>query len=193
MAALRRGFPTWCENAAKGFRRELGLAEHAALDPRRLASHLGISIWRPQDIPGLAPEVVHHLLRVDPSSWSAVTLMVANRTVIISNDAHTSVRQASNLAHELAHIILKHEPTQAFVSADGKMMMREYNKIYEDEAGCLSGTLLVPRGALLHLLSKGSDDQEVADYFGVSIDLLRMRKNRTGVALQLNRRVARGT
>lgn len=185
---LQRGFKAWCERAAVGYRRDLNLDPYAQLDPRRLAQHLRIPIWSPNQLPGLNPKFVRHLLEVDPEGWSAATLTVGRKTVILSNIAHASVRQNSNLAHELSHIILKHAPSQVFVTADGKMMMREYNLVHEEEAGCLSGTLLVPRDGLLRCVAHRMSDVEAAKHFAVSVELLRMRKNLTGVVRQLSRR-----
>ena len=67
------------------------------------------------------------------------------------------------------------------------MVMNEYNRVHEEEANCLSATLLIPRDGLIHFLSLGWNDEELAAHFGVSMDLLRMRKNLTGVERQLSR------
>ena len=182
---MRRGFKTWCENVARGYRRDLGLPRHVALDPRQLANHLNIVIWSPAEIPGLDRTVVRQVLKTDPSSWSAVTLTVGERTAIIANTSHSSVRQNSSLTHELSHIILKHDPVQVFVTAEGNMMMKHYEASYEEEAAWLSGTLLVPRAGLLYLLVRNYSDARMAEHFRVSADLLRMRKNVTGVTRQL--------
>jgi Zn-dependent peptidase ImmA (M78 family) len=187
---LRRGFKTWCEQAALGYRRDLNLKPNSPLDPRLLAQHLGIAIWTPDQIPGLELRFVEHLLRTDPDCWSAVTLFEGAKTVILNNSAHGAARQNSTLAHELSHIVLEHPPSQVFFAPDGQMMMRHYNLVHEEEAGCLSGTLLVPREALLGLVRQRKNEQEIATYFGVSPDLVRMRKNVTGVMRQvLSRRV----
>jgi Zn-dependent peptidase ImmA (M78 family) len=108
--------------------------------------------------------------------------------LIVINDAHVIGRQNNSLAHKLAHIILKHEPAQVFFTADGMMMMTDYNKTHEDEADCLAGTLLVPREALLNLLDQGYSDAQIAEFFGVADDLIRMRKNLTSVNIQRLRR-----
>ena len=108
---------------------------------------------------------------LDPDSWSAVTLVVGTTTLIILNSAHSPPRQNSSLAHELAHIILRHSPTQAFFGPDGALMMKEYNASQEAEADCLAGILLVPREALLVLLNQ-MDEPSLANHFGVSPDLL---------------------
>jgi len=183
---LRRGFKAWCENAARGYRRELRLEKSARLDTRQLALHVGVGIWTPEEIQGLDPASLHHLLRVDPSSWSAVTLTVGHRSVIITNSSHPATRQNNSLAHELSHLILKHEPAKAFVTSDGMIVMNDYNLTHEEEANCLASTLLVPREGLLHLLSLGCNDEQMAVHFGVSLELLRMRKNITAVARQLD-------
>ena len=65
--------------------------------------------------------------------------------------------------------------------------MNYYDQTHEEEASCLSSTLLVPREGLPDLLSRGNTYAQMADHFGVSMDLLRMRKNITGVTRQLRR------
>lgn len=187
MVELRRGFKSWCEKASAGYRRDLHLLRQAALDPRILATHLGIEVFYPHQIPDLDPGALHQLVDVDPDSWSAVTLVVGTTTIIILNSAHPLTRQNSSLAHELAHIILRHSPTQAFFGPGGALMMKEYNSSQEAEADCLAGVLLVPRDALL-LLHNQMDEPSLATHFGVSPDLLRMRKNLTGVERQLGAR-----
>jgi len=184
---LRRGFKTWCENVSYGYRRDLNLSRHARLDPRNLARQIGVAILTPHDIPGLDAETLNHLLTVDPDSWSAVTLTIGQVSIVITNSSHPDTRQNNSLAHELSHLILKHPPAQAFVTPDGMMVMNEYNRVHEEEANCLSATLLIPRDGLIHFLSLGWNDEEIAAHFGVSMDLLRMRKNLTGVERQLSR------
>jgi Zn-dependent peptidase ImmA (M78 family) len=75
-----------------------------------------------------------------------------------------------------------------FVTPDGAMMMSEYNQDHEDEADWFAGTVLLPREALLALIANGVSDREACAQYGVSASLYRMRRNRTGVDLQLSRR-----
>jgi IrrE N-terminal-like domain len=188
---LRRGFKTWCENSARGYRRELKLSPVAPLDPRVLAQHLGITIWTPAEIPGINPKDVHHLTVVARESWSAGTLRNGNASLIIINNGHAVTRQNNSLAHEIGHIVLRHEPAKMYVTPDGLMMMSEYNAIHEEEANWFAGAILVPRDALLDAAARGLTDSVAADYFGVSNAVFQMRRNRTGVDIQLSRR--RGT
>jgi Zn-dependent peptidase ImmA (M78 family) len=78
-----------------------------------------------------------------------------------------------------------------YVTPDGLMIMSEYNPSHEEEANWFAGAILLPRDALLDVARRGLGDQEAADYFCVSVAIFQMRKNRTGVAVQLSRR--RGT
>jgi Zn-dependent peptidase ImmA (M78 family) len=189
--ALRRGFKTWCENAARGYRRELGLSPIERLDPRILAKHLRITIWTPAEIPGLGPKDVQHLTVTSRESWSAATLRNGDASLIIINNGHAETRQNNSLAHEIGHIVLRHEPAKMYVTPDGLMMMSEYNDAHEEEATWFAGAILVPRDALLGVVKRGLTDRDAADYFGVSVAVVQMRRNRTGVDIQLSRQ--RGT
>jgi uncharacterized protein DUF955 len=188
---LRRGFKTWCENSARGYRRELKLSPVAPLDPRVLAQHLGITIWTPAEIPGINPKDVHHLTVVARENWSAATLRNGNASLIIINSGHPLTRQNNSIAHEIGHIVLRHEPAKMYVTPDGLMMMSEYNPMHEEEANWFAGAILVPRDALLDAAAQGLKERDAADYFGVSYAVYQMRRNRTGVDVQLSRR--RGT
>lgn len=185
MTLLKRGFKSWCENAALNYRRDFNLPKFARLDPRQLAARTGVTIWTPYEIEGLDPKVLHQLLEVDSSSWSAVTLTLGGSSAIIINSSHQLGRQNSSLAHELSHLILRHEPARAFVTPDGMMVMNHYNPTHEEEANVLSATLLVPREGLVHLQARGYTDSDMATHFAVSLELLQWRKHATGVARQL--------
>ena len=188
MSLLRRGFKTWCENAARGYRREFGLDAFAALNPRLLASKLNVKIWTPKDVPGLPVTALRQLTVVDPDDWSAVTICVNEQSRIIINDRHSPERQNNSLMHELSHLLLEHNAARVFVSPTGQMLLSDYDKVQEEEADCFSSTLLVPRDALLAVLRIGHDEKRVAEHFCVTRDLIRMRVNKTGVNKQLGRR-----
>lgn len=191
MVALRRGFKTWCENAARGYRRELKLSPVAPLDPRVLARHLGVTIWTPAEILRIKSKDVYHLTVVAQESWSAATLRIGDASLIIINNGHALTRQNNSLAHEIGHIVLKHDPAKMYVTPDGLMMMSEYNPIHEEEATWFAAAILVPRDGLLDAAARGLTDRAAANYFGVSVAVFQMRRNRTGVDIQLSRR--RGT
>lgn len=184
---FERGFKTWCEKYAASKRADLGLPAHAPLDAFELAKNLGVKVWTPRDIPGLSQESMDVLLRNDgktPSCWSAVTIVVNHRILVILNSSHSPGRQSSDLTHELAHHIRGHKAHEASVSPDGLMMLKSYDKIYEEEADWLSGCLLLPREALVDIKRRGVDLAEAAEEYGVSIRMLNYRISMTGVNRQ---------
>ena len=98
-------------------------------------------------IPGINPKDVHHLTVVARERWSAVTLRMAMRALSSSITVMLSTRQNNSLAHEIGHIVLRHEPAKMYFTPDGLMMMSEYNPIHEEEANWFAGAILVPRDA----------------------------------------------
>ncbi len=190
MPNFPRGFKTWSENAAAGFRRDLQLPLVSALDPRVLAQHLGILVWTPHDVARLGnldQEHVDQLLVRDSSSWSAVTLVVPSKKLIVINSKHAPVRQNSDLMHELAHLILEHEPARVDMTSQRLMILDTYDKAQEEEADWLSGSLLVPREALLQVLSRHPDNH-AASFFKVSGQMITWRRQVTGIDIQRRRR-----
>lgn len=184
---FERGFKTWCEKYAVSKRLELGLQPHAPLDAFQLAKSLGVKVWTPRDIPGLSNESLDILLRNDgktPSCWSAVTLVINHRILVILNSSHSSGRQSSDLTHELAHRIRGHKAHDVAVTAEGLMMLKNYDKIYEEEADWLSSCLLLPREALVDIKRRGMSIAEAAENFGVSVKMLNYRMAMSGVNRQ---------
>lgn len=184
---FERGFKTWCEKYAVSKRVDLGLPAHAPLDAFMLARNLGVKVWTPRDVPNLSQETIDVLLRNDgktPSCWSAVTIVVNHRILVILNSSHSPGRQSSDLTHELAHHIRGHKAQEASVSPDGLMMLKSYDKVYEEEADWLSGCLLLPREALVDIKRRGIDFAEAAEEYGVSLRMLNYRISMTGVNRQ---------
>ena len=186
---FERGFKTWCEKYSTEKRHKLGLKASAPLDPFLLAKKLGVTVWTPHDVPGLSTDVRNILLRNDgktPSCWSAVTLVMKNRVLVILNSSHSSARQASDLTHELAHRIRGHEAQEVDISAEGLMLLKSYEKLQEDEADWLSGCLLLPREALLAIKRRRLNPLDAATEFGVSMRMLKYRMAMTGVNKQFS-------
>lgn len=184
---FERGFKTWCERYAVEKRSELGLKPTDPLDPFKLAGNLQIRVWTPHDVPGLNKKTITTLLRNDgktPSCWSAVSLVVGRRVVVILNSSHSPARQASDLTHELSHRIRGHTALDVEVSAEGLMLLKSYDKLQEEEADWLSGCLLLPREALVSIKKRKLEIAEAASTFGVSQRMLNYRLAKTGVNRQ---------
>ena len=184
---LRRGFKTEAAALVKEVRSELGLKTLHGLDPRRLASHLGIPIVPVTEMSS-DPSMVRFFTCVEKGVFSALTVFHGHRRMILHNDSHSSARQNSNLAHELAHGLLIHEPAPAL---DGKTGCRDWNDIKELEAAWLGGELLVTRDMALAVARGRLTKHEAKIRFGVSDKMLTWRLNQTGAAKQATRESAR--
>ncbi|MGE0133135.1 MAG: ImmA/IrrE family metallo-endopeptidase [Blastocatellales bacterium] len=184
MKTLERGFKTWAERTALAFRRELGLTVNDPLPPERFATYLGIQLWTPRNIPDLPPEVTEQLLEKDPWGWSAISL----NGIIIYNPRKSKGRRASDIMHELAHILLDHRPAIILLSPDLPIGMRSFDAKQEDEANWLAGCLLLPREGLLNAKRRKLLVEQIAEHYGVTGALVNFRVNLTGIQSQVRAR-----
>ncbi len=170
-----RGFKSWCEKVALQQRLELRLRPADPLDPVLLAKHLDVLIWTADEVPGVDRQALKVLTQQDSDSWSAVTLCTGTKDVIIVNPKHRNGRRASDIMHELAHLIIGHEPARVDVTDDGLLILNTFSQDQEDEAKWLSGCLLLPRPALLTIRCQGLEESTAAKRFGVSVPMLTYR------------------
>ena len=187
MSTLERGFKTWCERRAASLRRDLALADDEPIDVFDLARALRITLLTPKEVTGLDRDHLKQLLDDDSRGWSAVTLEVGSRKVVIYNSSHSPGRIASNIAHEIAHLLLEHTGSKTVLSTEIPFLLRAYDAKQEDEANWLGWTILLPRKALLRARSQGKSPAAIATEFGVSKQLATFRVRRTGVDRQISR------
>jgi hypothetical protein len=185
-----RGFKSWCETTALLQRKTIGLAATEPLNPSRLAKLLGVEVMRAEEVPGVDSDMLQVLLSEDPDSWSAITVSVGRRDLIIVNSSHSGGRPASDLTHELSHILIGHIPARVDITEDGLLILNTYDKNQEEEANWLAASLLLPREALFDIRRRRLTDTVASREYGVSVAMLRFRFNVSGVDFQLNR--ARG-
>lgn len=174
---FKRGFKSWCERVALQQRKELELQPADPLDPLLLARHLEIDVWTAREVPGLDDECLTVLTKKDSDSWSAITISTGIKDLIIVNSSHLDGRRASDIMHEIAHIIIGHEPARVDVTEDGLLILSSYNKLQEEEAKWLSGCMLLPREALLLIRRQKMAPEAAAKRYGVSVPMLTYRQN----------------
>ena len=184
---MQRGFKARCEEMANSLRAELGLREVDPLLPEQLASYLDVSIWPVTEL-GLGEGDLKQLLEVDQDSWSAITVSSSGREAVITNPSHRAGRFSSDVMHELAHLLLGHEPTTVYVIGEEGFALREFDQPKEEEADWLAGALLLPRGALLAIVNQNADYGTVCRKYGVSRQMLNFRIRITAVKQQITRR-----
>jgi Zn-dependent peptidase ImmA (M78 family) len=188
---FERGFKTWAERTSASLRQELKLLPHEPLSPTVLAGYLDVALWTPMEVPGITREVVDQLLNQDPWGWSAVSVYRADRAFVIYNPRKSAGRRASDIMHELAHLILSHKPATVVMSQDGSFVMRSYDQAQEDEANWLAWCILLPRDALLRCRKLELSVAEIAEQYDVTETLVNFRLRMTGVESQLRAASAR--
>jgi Zn-dependent peptidase ImmA (M78 family) len=167
-----RRFAEECEEIALEARAELGLDSQARLDPRRLAKHLGIEVVSIKRYRHVCPAAVKQLTERDKMAFSAGTVFRKTRCMILVNPVHSPKRESNSIAHELAHLMLEHEP-MSLLDGAGRRNWREED---EGEAHYLAGALLVPESGVAPVLDRMDWDlRSAADHFGVSDALMQIR------------------
>ena len=183
-----RGFKTRCENIAQSIRADLDLQPSDPLSVDTLADYLGAKIITPHDVPGMSGKALRVLLEDDADDWSALTISGDSTAFVIHNPTHSFGRRSSDIAHELAHLLLRHSPSVLMFAPDGTWTLRSYDEQQEAEATWLSGCLLLPRSALILIAKAKVPPREAAMRYGVSPSLLQYRTDITGVTQQMRRR-----
>ena len=164
-------------------RAELGLGQLDRLDPRQLAHHLDIPVVGLSEL-AVTLHGAQYFLSEDRSAFSAGTVFDGHRRMIVHNDCHSEARQSSNLAHELAHPLLFHEPAPAL---DLKTGCRYWNDNYEQEANWLGGELLVTADMALAVARGHLSQPEARERWGVSDAMLKWHLNAGGATKRVQR------
>lgn len=172
---FRRGFKTQSSNLVADVRAEVGLDLVIPLDPYTVASEYGVPIKT-------TDQLLNGTRQPVPSEFSAMTVFRGSKRIIVVNADHAPTRQRSSLAHELAHLLLEHEPLQHF--ANGARM---WDPAAEREADWTGGELLIPREAALAICRRGEDVEAAAGRYGVSGQLMEWRLNASGARKQAER------
>ncbi len=185
-ALFERGFKSWCENTAVAIRGRLGVSPFAPLSPYDLAAKMNVIVWRLEDVAGLARQTLDYLSSSEGDEWSAITVLVNGEEIIIVNPSHSVARQSTDLMHEIAHVIKKHDAGKVFVSESG-YALRTFNEKQEAEADWFAGSLLLPRTALEYTSYNHVPLFTILQEYAVSKALYNYRVRMTGVNRQYRR------
>ena len=178
---LPRGFKTNAEREAVRVRQELGLAEADRLNARQLAEHLDIKIVSAERL--VSRDRLEEIERLQAFAFSAATFHIGDHCYVVTNPLRTAGRQASDVSHEIAHMMLKHELTE--IREINGIPFRTCQPDEEEQATAFGGTLLLPRPLLLSAARRRMGPTEIAATYGVTEEMARYRYNTTGVAKQI--------
>jgi Zn-dependent peptidase ImmA (M78 family) len=164
-------------------RKELGIGAADPLpldDAARIRDVQVISASDLVDVERLA-----ELERLRAFAFSACTFEIRGKSIIVFNPLRSEPRQHSDVAHELAHVLLRHELSE--IREVGGLPFRTCRPDQEEEATTLGGTLLLPRPLLLGAVGRGMGVDDISRAFAVTLDMARFRVNTTGVTRQIGR------
>ena len=181
LMALRRGFKSEAERIARRVRAQLGIGAAQSVTPEALAELLGIEVRSGDEL--IPRERFVDLEQTQAGAFSACTFRPsADRVVVVYNPLSARSRRRSDLAHELAHILLDHKLSR--IEKLGDVTFLSCDATQEEEAAWLSGCLLLPRALLLAEVRRGSNAEDIARKCGVSRGMAQYRMNVTGVVRQ---------
>jgi len=181
---LRRGFKAEADRIGARLRQQLGNSDDDPLDPRDVAKLLGVEVL-PAD--RLVPRAdLERLEALQPGAFSAATFHLPDgRRVAVYNPCNDPARTRSDIAHEVAHLLLDHDVRE--VHAVGGHTFFTCDPEQEAEANWLAGCILLPRALLLAAARRRATAEQVASDTGVTVSMARFRLNASGVYLQARR------
>jgi len=178
---LRRGFKADAERRASSLRATMNLEPYAAITAEQLARAAGVTVVDAASLINI--ERLVELENIQAFAFSACTFEIDSRRIIVTNPLRTGGRRNSDVAHELAHVLLQHDLSE--VRNMGGTFFRTCEPAEEEEATALGGTLLLPRPLLLRVAAQGLGATDVAEKYQVTTEMARYRLNSTGVQRQV--------
>lgn len=174
---MERGFKRYAEVLATEVRKEMSIPAHERLCSFELAKHLGVPTLKFSELLavakvkfGLTDKQLQAL--EDEVHGLCIPFGKVGRAILY-NDRRSPARQQSDVAHEASHILLRHPLADL-------MSVSKRTKELEDEAATLSGALLLPKAAAVHVLRSCMSVQTAASYYGISEQMLQWRCNVSG-------------
>jgi Zn-dependent peptidase ImmA (M78 family) len=165
-------------------KQDLGLTEYQRLCPYELAEVHGVAVYTLEDLVAVcSTEAIAFFTYARPEAWSAALVPNGTGQFIVENSTHNRLRRRSNLAHEMAHLLLEHEFDTILFAGDERGCKDPNYAQVEAEAVELSGELLLPSSAAKRAAINGWSDQDVADRFDISVEFARWRMGVSGARL----------
>lgn len=180
---LVRGFKAEAERRAAALWSDLGSPITEPLDLSAVAGSLGARIVMADEL--IARKRLEQLEEIQAFAFSACTFEVRDQSVIVLNPVRSDGRQRADCAHELSHLLLRHQ--MRVPERIGENVFFTGSADQEDEAGWMAGAILLPRQAVLRAAHTGMDAAALAEHYQTTEEMARFRINATGAALQARR------
>lgn len=178
---MRRGFKAEAERLAVKTRSDMGRSASEHVDAVELARHAGAEVRCADELTSL--EKLEELDALQPGAFSACTFSIGDRHIVVYSPLANRGRTQSDIAHEVAHLLLQHSVKSVETIAGASFFTCDPDE--EQEANWLAGCLLLPRELLLQAARQGMDSAAIAEAFNVSETMAAFRLRTTGVQRQL--------
>ena len=183
---FKHGFKAQANRLASEYREELRVPLDAPLCPWKVARHLSIPVLKLSDLPD-CDEKFYLMQGKGLKEFSATVCYRGTKAFILNNDAQPIKRQASDIAHEIAHVALGHPPTRPFDEEGNREFLREI----EDEAEWLGPAILVSEKAAMRayrlISTKTYTLESLSDEWQITSEVISMRMNVVGVQKRYRR------
>ena len=161
------------ERAAEAARGRVGLDQLSVLDPLLSLDHLDAELFELSD---LIPDDQLALRRARSINFDGCASLhpETKQPVIIVNCGRPIRRRMATLMEELAHLLLKHEPTRIETDPRLGILRRSYDREQEHEAYDMGAALLLPKQRIQRDIKEqqlGLD--QIADAHSCSEELVR--------------------
>lgn len=159
----------------------MGLRPSDPVDVFDLARHLDAEVRDAGELVDVTK--LEELEELQSGAFSACTFAIGNRHVVVFSPLASIGRRHSDVAHELAHLLLGHEMKS--MEKIGDIVFHTCDPDEEQEANWLAGCLLLPRPLLMKAARAGRSSHEIAEKYEVSEQMAVYRLRATGVLRQL--------
>ena len=167
------------ERAARAIREKIGLAPTDVLDPRRLADAVDAHVFHPEDL--VSPQLAAIAARV---KWDGFAFVFPGEEhlMVLLNPHRSAKRQSATLMEEIAHHLLRHEPSRLRTDPQTGLVRRDFNAAQESEAYDFGSVLLLPKELIQrHVKTDQGYADDLADRCTCSVDLVEFRIKRCGL------------
>lgn len=174
------------ERETAALRRRVGLDQIQVLDPQLIVDHIEAELF-----------YFHELIDDDPDALRRAQACGIDGTAfihpetrsagIVLNCGKPTTRQRATLMEELAHLILRHAPSQVRLDPALGMTTRTFNRSQEEEAYDYGAALLLPKERIQRdVKDLRLHAREMAKAHGCSEQIVKYRVNRMRLGRQYN-------
>lgn len=167
-----------CAEPEAGLRARTDLCARVAAGARDRLARAGGSLRPPVPIERMVCDEGFRILRLGAMEDAVAGLVSLPDRIIAVNGRHHPRRQRFTLAHELAHVLLRHPPEERCSIAA--------RAVFNREADLCASHLLIPADLLREFTARGAGLVPLALLFDVSLEALgrRLQEVRLSASLQ---------